>query len=73
MKTYNVIIPIAGHAYIQVEADNEEQAKEIAMEKATLDDLEDWECLDEFNRGNVCYCPTPWEIEVECEYDEDEE
>lgn len=73
MKTYNVIIPIAGHAHIQVEADNEEQAKELAMDKATIDDLEDWECLEQFNRGNVCYCPAPWEIEVECEDYEDEE
>jgi hypothetical protein len=63
MKKYNVTIPIAGHAYVEVEAENEEDAKEKAMDKTTTDI--EWEYLDQFNKGNVCYCPSPWEIEVE--------
>ena len=62
---YNVQVPIAGHAYITVEADSEEQAKEKAINETSLDDIESWEALEQFNQGNVCYCPQPWEIEVE--------
>lgn len=62
---YGVRVPIAGHAYIEVEAENEEEAKEKAMNNTTIDDIEEWEALDRFNQGNVCYCPDPWEIEIE--------
>ena len=24
-----------------------------------------WEMLETFGRGNVCYCPSPWSVEVE--------
>jgi len=64
MREYSVCIPIAGHAYVTVEAETEEEAKDIAFEKITIDNMEDWEPLEQFNRGNVCYCPSPWEIEV---------
>lgn len=65
MKDFEVIIPIAGHACIQVKAENEEEAEKIALNKVTLDDIEDWEALRSFNNGNVCNCPLPWEIEAE--------
>ncbi len=65
MKTYSVLIPIAGHCFVEVEAESEEQAKSKAFEKISLDNIEDWEALDSFNTGNVCHCPTPWEIEID--------
>jgi hypothetical protein len=57
-KTYSVKIPIAGHAYIDVEADNEEAAIEAAMDSVELRHIESWEVLEQFNQGNVCYCPS---------------
>ena len=73
MKEYNVQIPIAGHAWVTVEAKDAEEAKELAMAKVTIDDVEEWTSLEMFNEGNVCYCPQPWEITVEGEDDEDED
>ena len=63
-RTYTVTIPIGGHAIISVEATNEDEAKEIAMDSVTNEHLETWDCLERINRGNVCYFPQPWEIEV---------
>jgi hypothetical protein len=65
MAQYNVVIPIAGHIYKTVEADSEEDAIEKAMESVSIDDIGGWETLRQFNRGNVCYCPSPWEAEAE--------
>lgn len=64
MKTYGVLIPIAGHAYIEVEADDVEEAEEKAFMEIKQEHIEDWDLLRAFNRGNVCYCPSPWEVEV---------
>ena len=65
MKEYNVVLPIAGHAYVTVEAESSEDAIEKAMEIVTIDNVEEWEALEQFNQGNVCYCPSPWEAEAE--------
>lgn len=66
LREWQVTIPIAGHAYLTVEAATEEEAREIALNSVTHDDIETWEQLEQFNEGNVCYCPHPWEIEVVC-------
>lgn len=65
MAKFNVTIPIAGHAFLEVEAESQEEAIQAAMEQVTLDHVEEWEPLEHFTRGNVCYCPSPWEIEAE--------
>lgn len=72
MKTYTVTVPIAGHAIITVEAESEEDAIHEALNTVTVDDLESWEAVEQFNQGNVCYCPQPWEAEAILE-DGDEE
>lgn len=64
-RLFHVIIPIAGHAVKEVEAVSEEAAIEEAFNTVTLDDLENWEALERFHQGNVCYCPSPWELGVE--------
>jgi hypothetical protein len=52
---------------------NRQEIIDAASEKAVLDDkakdceVEDWTCMEQFNQGNVCYCPSPWEVEVEDE------
>lgn len=65
MTEYLVTIPIAGHAFIDVEADSAEEAQEKAFEIVRRDHIEEWEPLTQFNSGNVCYCPSPWEVKVE--------
>lgn len=68
-KVYNVTIPIAGHAHMTVIADSEEAAIEKAMEDVRLENVEEWEPLEQFNQGNVCYCPQPWEAVAELDED----
>ncbi len=65
MKFYTVTIPIAGHAYVDVEAENEKDAISKAFNSVSRDHIEEWQALKQFNSGNVCYCPTPWEVELE--------
>lgn len=67
MKTSTVTIPMAGHLVIEVEAENAEAAVEAALvsDQLTIDKLENWEALKQFNTGNVCYCPQPWEASAE--------
>jgi hypothetical protein len=64
-KMYVVTIPIAGHAVVEVEAENEDDAKEEALCKVRAEHLDSWEALTTFNTGNVCHCPSPWDIEAE--------
>lgn len=71
-RIYSVLVPIAGHAHVTVEADDEESAIDLAMQEVTTDHLEDWEALRRFNQGNVCYCPSPWEVEVVDETPDDQ-
>jgi hypothetical protein len=66
MKEWEVKIPIAGHAIVLVEAENKEEAISKATSEVELKDIEYWEALKQFNTGNVCHCPTPWEAEAEC-------
>lgn len=65
MREWQVTIPIAGHAFITVEAETAEEAKELAFGEVNRTHIEEWEPLEQFNQGNVCYCPSPWEVEVE--------
>lgn len=73
MAIYSVLIPMAGHLVVEVTAENEAEAKEKAFEEATIDHLEEWEALSQFNKGNVCYCPSPWEVEAVKVGDDDPE
>lgn len=63
-REYQVTIPIAGHAFITVEAESEEEAIDIAMGEVTIDHVEEWIPVEQFTQGNVCYCPHPWEAEA---------
>jgi hypothetical protein len=60
-KSYTVIIPIAGAISIEVEAESEEAAKDVAWEEinekgAEAGELE-WEFLTRIVEGNVCHAP----------------
>lgn len=71
MSTYNVTLPIAGHAYLSVEAESERDAIQKALDEVTMDHIETWEAVERFNEGMVCYCPHPWEAEAEADEVED--
>lgn len=72
MKVFEVTLPIAGHAFLTIEAETEEEAIEKAFDEVTLQNIEEWEALREFNRGNVCYCPQPWEAVADGGTDRDD-
>lgn len=69
---YGVNVPICGRAYIEVEADNEEEAIEEACESIEDSNIEEWEALEFVCKGNVCYAPY-WNAEAEVLDSEDEE
>lgn len=73
MPKFHVLVPIAGHASLTVQAEDKQEAINMAMSQVTDDDLEEWEALPMFNQGNVCHCPSPWEAEAELADDEDED
>ena len=50
---YGVSIPLTGWVYLEVEAENEEEALDKAWDKATLDDMVEWEFTKHICRGNV--------------------
>lgn len=64
MKTYCVNIPVAAHASIEVEAEDEDSAIEKAMEEMTIGNIEEWEPLKIVSEGNFLHFPTPWEAEA---------
>lgn len=72
MATYEVTIPIAGHAVISVEASSEKEAIDKGRGQATTENIEEWQCLERVNSGNVCHFPKPWEPVAELQDDEDE-
>lgn len=65
MALFEVVIPIAGHAFIQVEAETEVEAIRKGFDEITIDHIEDWEPLGKVSEGNVCYFPRPWEVKCE--------
>lgn len=65
-RIFSVTIPIAGHVTVDVEADDEKSAIEKAWGMNLGDsDCIEWEAVEKFNSGNVCHCPSPWQVEVE--------
>ena len=55
-KLYAVSVPVVGYAYKEVEAENEKEALELALEDGfCLDEVEDLEMYEKIIEGNVCY------------------
>lgn len=65
MPKYHIMIPIAGHIELEIEADSQKAAKEKAFNTRFGPEQIQYEALDAFMTGNVCHCPEPWEIEIE--------
>jgi hypothetical protein len=73
MKEYSVKLPVAGYAVVMVEADNEKEALEKALEsEVKLDDIEEWDVHEHIIEGNIFYgnCNDP---EIDLEYDDSED
>jgi hypothetical protein len=65
MNTYLVTIPIAGHITFEVNAESPKEAEDKAMEMNADEGQHEWEMLQYFHQGNICYCPSPWKITTE--------
>ena len=58
MSTYSVTVSIFGNATIFIEADNEKEALEKALNEGWGKDcINEWELITEPCRGNVCHLP----------------
>jgi len=65
MSRYGVTIPISGHVYIEVSAENEKAAIDNAMELVGNEDVEEWSAHRKLVDGNVIYADAPWEASAE--------
>lgn len=63
-KTWSVTLPITGLAYLEVEAETEDEAIEMALGMVENNDIETWEAVRSITRGNVCYAMQPWDAEA---------
>jgi hypothetical protein len=64
MKEYCVQVPICGYAVVMIEAENEKEAIEKAIENVDLSDMESWDALEHVVEGN-CFNGPLNDIEVE--------
>lgn len=64
MREFQVTVPIAGVAYITVEAETEEEAIDEALGTVGREHIEDWQALRHITQGNVCYAPV-WHASAE--------
>lgn len=64
MTEYCVSVPICGYAVVMIEAENEKEAIEKAIENVDLSDMESWEALEHVVEGN-CFNGPLNDIEVE--------
>lgn len=74
LKEYDVCVPITGIIWVTVEAENEDDAIEKAMESDELsrDNIEEWETHEIIVRGNVFYGHTN-QAHAECVDESDED
>ena len=71
MSKYLVTVPLVGYSYCEVEADNEDEAKQKAFDiccdfENTKVSIEELYGVDKVVDGNVCNHPL-WRIDVEKE------
>ena len=55
MKQFSIAMPLTGIAYKVVEAETEDDAISIFLNEVTLEDVEEWECVQNIVKGNVFY------------------
>jgi endonuclease V-like protein UPF0215 family len=66
MKKYTVKVPIVAVCYVEVEAENEQEAIDMAFESddLKLENVDEWEPLEHIVEGNVVYTYNS-DVEVE--------
>lgn len=58
MARFGVELPIAGYAYVEVEAEDEAAAVDAALaSEIKTSDIQEWDVFKALVRGNVCYAP----------------
>jgi hypothetical protein len=71
MKKFGVSVPIAGYVYIEVEAENKNEAIEKVFEQGYKeDDIQEMDMYEKIVEGNIC---NVWHNEVEVEELENDE
>ncbi len=53
MKTYAVTVPFTGTMFIEVQAENEDDAIETALSEVTSEHIEGWNAVRKIVQGNV--------------------
>ena len=64
-KIYCIAVPIAGCAYIEIEATYKAEAKQIAQKNITLDNIQLWGCYDKIFEGHCMHTPL-YETKIKC-------
>lgn len=64
MKLYEVTVPFAGYCVYEIEAKSKDEAIEIAFDRFDVADAEESEPLREYVKGNICYVPSNYKLEV---------
>jgi hypothetical protein len=64
VKQYTVRANIIGVICRTVEAENEDDARNVVMDEFVISDIEEWEVYEKPCRGNVCCRPSPWTMEI---------
>lgn len=74
LKQWDVLLPMAGHVLVTVEAESKDAAIVAAFDAdISLKNIEDFEVLKQFTKGNICYCPSPQEPEATLAFGEDDD
>jgi hypothetical protein len=71
MKNYRVAVPITGVAFVDVKAETEKEAIDLAFANVTIDNIDEWDAVPYIVKGNVFY-GLQNEVEVECNEEEEE-
>ena len=66
MPKYGITIPVAGYVWTEVEANDQDEAIEIAMDKSfSTGQIKEWNLYKQFMKGNVSQIDGPTEIEIQ--------
>jgi hypothetical protein len=52
-----VEVPIVCKVTVEIQADSDEQAIALAVDNASIDDVDEWQALQELSQGNINLAP----------------
>ncbi len=53
MKTYNVTLPITGIAWLEIQAESEQEAIDKALQEVEQKHIEEWNAVEQIVQGNI--------------------